>query len=527
MAVNILSSTSLSAPNNLLNEYSRHILEKINQSSDSGKRTRINNILILPSGQLQIETKKDKESEYPEEIRTNMINDVITNLKYDGAFRFLKHFTRMAFSYKHQQHPKTKLEFLLEMRIILSLFYQGKIFPAYAVWEINNLNDFQQKFTLMNPYVPSGSSGVVDILPPRSEKEEYFLRIPRIPNLSYDDFIALRKSNIKKYFSIELQIRRFAVSETLDELYLLIQKTNPSIDIHEFRELEQRTRGTPENVSLFLLNKGNSDCKSDWVLRDYISRGVTGATNEICCENNCDYIMKVTTRKYSNDSDFIDACRRERAMWTIFDHHNLAPHLLDEIYIEEAQENSALTPYCIFIAERMDVTVSTIVDKILKAHRNDLLARLYEQLYNLIVKAHDSELIHGDCHLNNIMLKSDDKRIYDNLDKLLDNLEEEKVQMKFIDFGGSITVRESKLNVNKTIIRLDIPRRLRKLGCVRDAADFYTNMIYDVLKYYDFYIASYVILFGDFEKNKNIENVKQLFVDRMNSLRTNCEMKEL
>jgi hypothetical protein len=446
----------------------------------------------------------------------DLIYDVIKILNREGAFRFLKYFLRIVYaSGVLKIQPKTEIGYTIIARMITGLFFEGKIFPAYAVWLTSNISE-------MKDYVlQEDIKG--EKAPPTKDRHEYFLRNEISKTMSYEDYLKKRKKNNKEYYDIELTLRRNAVRETLHELYFMAGTVSPKLNTKKI----EFVRNPPESVSFIALRKGHKKiCHQEWSMSKYISKGAEGSVYRACCGNDCGYVMKIVNKDPA-DFEFRESCNREKMMWEEFMKIGLAPRLL-ETYIEDSYES--VPSYCVFLCEEMDISAQKIVDKILKKKDGGLLWRFYRLIFKIIERAHKYNLFHADSHLDNFMLKARDKRIYNNLDSLLNELEKEngEVVMTYIDFGDSVSYELSKKEILRTLDIARITPRLIELGCLNEVKTRLTvDKIFRAIMYYDYYLAGQDILLEGNDEIKEVRKIKKLFLNRMNSLKTRCFLTEL
>lgn len=478
---------------------SADIYQKIFESSRAKKRLIIKEIILSKeihprSVSLKIRNDEDTFKVSQKQSLKELINDVVIILNAEGAFRFLKYFLRITFVYRDKFQLKTESEYAINARAIAGLFFRGEIFPAYAVWLITSNNEME------NYVLPADILGKK--APLMKDRHEYFLRDKISKKLLYEDYLKTRRKNNKKYYETELRLRRTATKETLHELYFMAKTINPKLDIKNIEYF----RNTPEGI-LFR-------SPQEYSMNEYIAKGEEGTVYRACCGNDCEYIIKIVNKDPA-DFAFRESCEREKMLWEEFMKIGLAPRLI-ETYIEDSYPF-----YCIFVSEAMDTSCENILVKILKKKDWKLLERFYRLIFGIIEKSHKNNLFHADSHLDNFMLKAKDKKIYNDLDRLLNELENGEVMMTYIDFGDSVSYDLPKKEILRTLEMSGVIHRLIDLGCSTSS-----NKLFKAIMYYDYYMAGQEMLFEEDNKVKEVRNIKKLFLNKMDSLKTECQLIE-
>jgi hypothetical protein len=477
-----------------------------------------------------------------EKCLNKMIEDVILFLKREGTYRLLKYFARTVYKHFRLKH-KTRLGHMLEVKTIIGLYFRGIIVPAYAVWitsDIVKLSEYalQADNLVDNDRDTYYEDDVVSEPPPKRERIEYFMRYNKKIH-DYGKFLKLREEKSREYLDIEFKLRTDAIMETLNELYFMIRKADPNFGIKSMEIVDKR----PENISFSFLRKGrNNYCPSEWSFENYLGGGIEGPVYGTCCEKDCEYATKIVKFRPKEEDyididkkNFIENCKRVREVWIEFFKAGLAPRLF-ETRIEKGNKKyrDEIRPYFISVSEKMDVDANHIVNDLIDNERWDLLEKFYAQIFLLIKKAHDNGLIHGDCHLGNIMIKVNDKRLLKNIERLIGELENKKsgVKMVFIDFGGSISYKFSRERIFDIILEqaeIGLNELLEKLKCFKRVG---RNLSYDgikrALEFYDYYwIVKQEIWRESKYKNRHVINIRKMFLNEMKQLKTNCKVPEL
>jgi hypothetical protein len=483
------------------------IYEQLLELAEQEKRIIVSDLVFggsFPPNSVKLKKRSDDAVITRDDSLKNMIADIILLLREDKAYRLLKYFVRTIYKAMNGVHSKNALGYSIQARAIIGMFFHGYILPAYAVWLTSDINELMEYSITSEP----------------SDMEEYFMRTKRagseIPNVEiFEDLVRLRKDK-KKYRNALLEIRKFIFRETLHEVYFLANEMNPEVDIGYIRN-------SPEKVSLLALRKKKSkECPSEWEMKKFLSKGEEGEVYRICCNENCDYVIKTVT-KIEGDVDFAWNYVREKELWEEFYGLGMAPRLV-ESFIENSYP--FVPAYYVFIMESMDVDLDTIMKKIENKNRADLLERIYTLVFSMIKKAHKNKLVHGDCHLGNFMLKATDSKIYNHLDELVDELEKkdsEVVKLLFIDFGCSISYKFTVEEILKVTNMMGIMPRLIELGCLDNVKQTPGNLL-RALMYYDFWQSGYSVLLNGDSRNRNIKRIKTMFYEEMDSLKTKCRM---
>jgi serine/threonine protein kinase len=181
------------------------------------------------------------------------------------------------------------------------------------------------------------------------------------------------------------------------------------------------------------------DC--DWKLSYEIGRGEDATVYLACCDDVCNYVVKVIGARSSN---FFSKVSREISIHEKFSNLGVAPRLIDA-YI--CQKEASL------VMEKKDMSVKQYVTLLLQ-HEVDseiiltILDEIEAEAIRLLRVTHNAKLVHDDLHTNNIMID------------VSDDLEWHNVQ--FIDFGKSMEV-ESKQKADKLEPESEITKSLDML----------------------------------------------------------------
>jgi Protein kinase domain len=504
------------APDNSLNTLSEVLINQIHNFANAGKAidecTSINIPLEAFHEEKEILKSRIRFSKLVDAgysfsvIKERSISSVIKFAKKKYAFRFLKFFCKNVYG------RETIIDDVAAKNIIRHVagISFRKILPAYSIYLVS-----KPGFTY-DEYIVSMKGA-----------EEYFSRIRKslidtnvIPD-SFDIANYMDESLDEKLKTrIDYQIRMFAMGETLSELYEIL-KTNPDINIDSYRSLVALTSRNSFRIAFFAAQRRIIDrskyCKDVWEVMDYISSGKNGSVYKVCCPpDNCEYVMKVMSDKAGTQRDFFTDVKREADSWLIASEKNLAPSLI-EYYM--SSDDNTIPPYAIFISELMDKTADDMLDII--GDREDLQLRFYTIIVNNIEKLHNIGIIHGDCHLGNMMFVTKDKNIYSDPYAIMDALESGVIQMKFIDFGFSTTVDKANEDPTEMVYYFKfLMKRLRDLGCLEyhRGRPVSKGRFGDVLEFYDFAMAG-----GDlFDNAPSNDPAVLLFKEKQDALNTGC-----
>jgi hypothetical protein len=364
------------------------------------------------------------------------------------------------------------------------------------------------------------------------ESQEYFYRYRTelirkgliTEGFMFEDLSSIEKDDKDYYREISLEMRMISLKEITDELYKALEFSAPKsgIDMRQF-EFLRLTKDYPPKVAFFIAErKQNQGTCNDLTVKKYISSGEFGSVSQICCQgsNDCDFSMKIISGRKNKVPNFQRIIEREVEGWKHASKLGLSSTLIEYYFL-----NNEYSRYCIFISELMDKTVSEILKMINDKQREDLRFRLYKLIANKIDKLHDSGYFHGDCHLKNMMLKAEDKTIYEDLDRLIKGIEDGIVQMKFIDFGMSGNIEKANNNPREMGELLPyVSRRLLKLGCLDEQFRITGHEGFGiVMMFYDFMLAGYAL----FSSNEFLsDRSRNLFINKQISLNSFCRPGE-
>ena len=242
--------------------------------------------------------------------------------------------------------------------------------------------------------------------------------------------------------------------------------------------------------------ENESECSSRWKIVSRIGAGKYGKIFKACCDDNCEYIVKiVTTKQYIGYQHSIQyGMNNEISIWKQVEKIGLAPRLV-ESYFHEGNLPSG--DYWILVSTVMDITLEDALyqtyghkdDRIHLELRKHIFSTVSKMLYDL----HENGIVHMDCHFNNIMLKFKmGVGHYLTPDLLFNYLVYGECELKFIDFGMSSTkhLLETEIDLEKSRMEdRDMESILIELGCVNEEKKFdelTSDELFKILCYYDF-----------------------------------------
>ncbi len=137
--------------------------------------------------------------------------------------------------------------------------------------------------------------------------------------------------------------------------------------------------------------KKEKECR--WDKRDEIGSGKHGKAYSVCCNNDCNYIVKVIQFKKKNKNEEIESFKKEANMQAKFHSHGMAPRVIVACYCNHEgvilmDKVQLLKDY---LVKNPSVNRQDIKDKYLKAYRIML----------------EKGLIHDDTNPDNIALSLD------------------------------------------------------------------------------------------------------------------------
>jgi tRNA A-37 threonylcarbamoyl transferase component Bud32 len=453
---------------------------------------------------------------YPQVIPMNTIKSsnpqkisylaVYNKIESEGAFRLLTFYSRKAWNLLgYSISGEDGLEFT---RYMINYTLGGYIVPSYAIYGL---------------FIQEGTH-LVDLLLKIEQSMDHFYRYRRElvrKGLVDYSFKIEDLFNIPKdfYRRLSVEMRMLALKEMSNELYTALESSVPrnKVDMKNFEFLRME-KDNPPKIAFFVADKyQNRGSCENLTIKKYISSGAYGSVSQICCQNDCGYIMKIISGVKNNVNEFHIVVEQEIEGWKHASSIGLAPTLV-EYYLS----NTDSARYCIFISEMMDKTADEILAIINNDGREELRYRFFKALLERIQLLHESGYFHGDCHLKNIMVKTDDKTIYDDIERTINGIEGGTVQLKFIDFGLSGSIEEINRNPKKMGFLLRImSERLLKLACVDRNINIVGNETFgDIMKFYDVTLIGYGLL-----RSANIspeEPSKKLIIDKQKSYNTYC-----
>lgn len=145
-------------------------------------------------------------------------------------------------------------------------------------------------------------------------------------------------------------------------------------------------------------NGDRYECISKWKKDQLIGKGLYGRVYEACCDENCDYIMKVVEFRDNDEFGFnysLENLKREIEIQRELAHAGVAPIIYDAWKTKT---------HGFIIMEQLDETLENKIDKM------DYIDKVIDKVKIM----HQLGIIHGDLHLGNIMLtKHGEIRIID------------------------------------------------------------------------------------------------------------------
>lgn len=180
--------------------------------------------------------------------------------------------------------------------------------------------------------------------------------------------------------------------------------------------------------SLYPKTKG---CENGWAVSTEISSGTSyGVVYQACCAKDCKYILKYQKYNITDYSKPIiteNTIKNEVEMQSLAADHDLAPDVYDSWVCEEGG---------VIIMAAMKRSVGSLFAE----YKSEPIRKMIiDNVFKLISKLHSLGVIHGDAHLDNIMVTystpgfgKDELSRYNSFDYVY----------KFIDFGVSEHINE-------------------------------------------------------------------------------------
>lgn len=164
-------------------------------------------------------------------------------------------------------------------------------------------------------------------------------------------------------------------------------------------------------IKRYILSSDTNNCslhKKDWNRKKFIGQGNYGKVWELCCDNDCDFVMKIQKEPKNIDKEIAIQNKAASA--------GLALPIIDSWKTRDGKY--------VIIMEKLD---GSVVDLLYKLEINDK-EKVAIKLIKMLIKLHCIHIIHGDINGGNIMYK-----------KLKDNKKFDIRDYKFyfIDFGLS------------------------------------------------------------------------------------------
>ena len=130
-------------------------------------------------------------------------------------------------------------------------------------------------------------------------------------------------------------------------------------------------------------------CPIGWIQKEHIGYGAFSDIWKACCGDNCNFVLK------RNRTGEITDLKREVVNQTKCANAGLCP----KVYYSSETE---------FIMDRLDLTVSDLFERYWDPNVNGLIVK---SLFDLLDRLHQIGLIHGDLHLDNIMVKDENPEL--------------------------------------------------------------------------------------------------------------------
>jgi tRNA A-37 threonylcarbamoyl transferase component Bud32 len=309
--------------------------------------------------------------------------------------------------------------------------------------------------TDINGLIPSGSFKTP------KEQGERGLRYLHTDTLAWKLYSSVTEKKLGPK-SYHLVVLKEYLQTLLYELYNYRMAMNPIIK-SKFSFLQDLN----ENVIFFGARRGNDDieCNSLWIISSFISSGEYGSVFRSCCEKKCDYAVKVATAGGKNNMMRYSASK-EISIWKRAYKLGLSVKFIESYY---HFASNPVDDYYIVVMETMDVTAKDALELADRENNTRLREIIFEKIGYMIKILHSNDIVHGDAHLGNVMLKSKDKSVYAASESLYNALRTGTCVMKFIDFGFSSEreVLMEHFNEEKFLYNsYSFLRRMVNLGCI-------------------------------------------------------------
>ncbi len=188
-------------------------------------------------------------------------------------------------------------------------------------------------------------------------------------------------------------------------------------------------------------------CKSGWIIKSEIGKGVFGTVSEACCKNNCNFVMKI--QKYSvSKVDKILKITKEN----ILKEKNIQEQAYQKGFAPEVHDYFEYNESSIIIMEAMKHTVKELF---LLYNNKKILSDIFGRCLGLIIKSITKGISQNYPNLSNIMVT------YDQVD--YDYIKEEKIEdendvyteidykFKLIDYGLAEYVKDENESMKSNI----------------------------------------------------------------------------
>ena len=161
-------------------------------------------------------------------------------------------------------------------------------------------------------------------------------------------------------------------------------------------------------------------CPTGWIEKECIGSGAYSTIWEVCCGDNCNFVLKRNKPGIKTD------LKKEAAILVKCANAGLCP----KVYYSSETE---------FIMDRLDFPVSKLFEQYDDPIVNELIVK---SLFDLLDRLHQIGLIHGDLHLENIMVKDGNPGLKEDLPiSDLERYRQHDYSYYFVDLSGDETVQ--------------------------------------------------------------------------------------
>jgi serine/threonine protein kinase len=164
------------------------------------------------------------------------------------------------------------------------------------------------------------------------------------------------------------------------------------------------------------------DCGLDWEIKNIIGKGKQGITYLACCHSDCTHVMKIeeiSMRRELAREDF----KNEAELSIEFSDKGIGPKVIAEYIGKDVG---------IIIMEKLTMTLYELLqmwkDRGPNYFGGEALRILKKKYLDVVKKLHNLGYVHGDLHLNNVMIRI-------HKDSLVGELRSGQYKLKLIDFG--------------------------------------------------------------------------------------------